>query len=228
MGQQTSPLADGLGSAGLWPFARGGVAGGAGHAADGNDPLIDFACLQRLTFRGFDLGRVIVSYRHYGFAIPAAADVSGGFRIERVSIRNAGADDVCGESGDEVGDDAGFAAVGIPCGADRERADLGGADCGCWDVLSPKATTPKAAMITVLFFHGLSRSMQFTALNTLAFVDIPKTLMSSATSFAAVVQQMGMGLGVAVGAVALRGAGWLRGERARHVIADGFPLWRSG
>ena len=34
--------------------------------------------------------------------------------------------------------------------------------------------------------------MQFTALNTLAFVDIPKALMSSATSFAAVVQQMGM------------------------------------
>ena len=87
-------------------------------------------------------------------------------------------------------------------------------------VLSP--TTPKVAMITVLFFHGLSRSMQFTALNTLAFVDIPKTLMSSATSFAAVVQQMGMGLGVAVGAVALRGAGWLRGRAGGHVIADGF------
>jgi hypothetical protein len=28
-------------------------------------------------------------------------------------------------------------------------------------------------VVTVLFLHGLSRSMQFTALNTLAFVDIP-------------------------------------------------------
>jgi fucose permease len=95
-------------------------------------------------------------------------------------------------------------------------------------LLSP--ATPKVAMIAVLFLHGLSRSMQFTALNTLAFVDIPKTLMSSATSFAAVVQQMGMGLGVAVGAVALRGAGWLRGERAGVLSLMDFHLafWMMG
>lgn len=80
--------------------------------------------------------------------------------------------------------------------------------CG---LLSP--TTWMPLMVAVLFLHGLSRSMQFTSYNTLAFVDIPKPLMSSATSFSAVVQQMGMGLGVAVGAVALRVAAWLRHER---------------
>src|ERR1019366_10352903 len=85
-------------------------------------------------------------------------------------------------------------------------------------------STPKVAMVAVLFLHGLSRSMQFTALNTLAFVDIPKALMSSATSFAAVVQQMGMGLGVAVGAVALRCAGWLRGERAGTLTLMDFHI----
>jgi EmrB/QacA subfamily drug resistance transporter len=74
--------------------------------------------------------------------------------------------------------------------------------------------TPRIAIMIVLFLHGLSRSMQFTSLNTLAFVDIPKPLMSSATSFSAVVQQMGMGLGVAVGAVMLRAAAWMRNERA--------------
>ena len=74
--------------------------------------------------------------------------------------------------------------------------------------------TPRIAIMTVLFLHGLSRSMQFTSLNTLAFVDIPKPLMSSATSFSAVVQQMGMGLGVAAGAVMLRAAAWMRNERA--------------
>jgi hypothetical protein len=84
--------------------------------------------------------------------------------------------------------------------------------------------TPKVAMVAVLFLHGLSRSMQFTALNTLAFVDIPKALLSSATSFAAVVQQMGMGLGVAVGAVALRCAGWLRGEQAGSITLMDFHL----
>jgi EmrB/QacA subfamily drug resistance transporter len=89
-------------------------------------------------------------------------------------------------------------------------------------LLSP--STPKTATVAVLFLHGLSRSMQFTALNTLAFVDIPKTLMSSATSFAALVQQMGMGLGVAVGAVALRCASWLRGERAGALKLMDFHL----
>jgi hypothetical protein len=56
--------------------------------------------------------------------------------------------------------------------------------------------------------------MQFTSLATLAFVDIPKPLMSSATSFSAVVTQMAMGMGVAVGAVALRAAAWMRGQPA--------------
>jgi EmrB/QacA subfamily drug resistance transporter len=74
--------------------------------------------------------------------------------------------------------------------------------------------TPRIAIMTLLFLHGLSRSMQFTSLNTIAFVDIPKALMSSATSFSAVVQQMGMGLGVAVGAVMMRAAAWMRNEHS--------------
>jgi len=81
----------------------------------------------------------------------------------------------------------------------------------CCGLLSPGTWRP--LVVAVLFLHGLSRSMQFTSYNTLAFVDIPKQLMSSATSFSAVVQQMGMGLGVAVGAVALRLAAWFRHER---------------
>ncbi len=80
----------------------------------------------------------------------------------------------------------------------------------CCGLLAPQ--TPKLIIITVLFLHGLSRSMQFTCLATLAFVDIPKALMSSATSFAAVTQQMSMGMGVAVGAVSLRAAAVMRGH----------------
>jgi hypothetical protein len=81
--------------------------------------------------------------------------------------------------------------------------------CG---LLSPQ--TPRAVILAVLFLHGLSRSMQFTSLAAVAFVDIPKPLMSSATSFSAVVTQMAMGMGVAAGAVALRAAASLRGETA--------------
>jgi len=73
--------------------------------------------------------------------------------------------------------------------------------------------TPRPVIVGLLFLHGLSRSMQFTSLATLAFVDIPKPLMSSATSFISVVTQMGMGMGVAVGAVALRLSAWIHSEQ---------------
>jgi Na+/melibiose symporter-like transporter len=74
--------------------------------------------------------------------------------------------------------------------------------------------TPKLLVILLLFAHGLSRSMQFTSLNTLAFVDIPKSLLSSASSFYAVAQQMSRGMGVAVGAVTLRLAMGIHGVEA--------------
>lgn len=73
--------------------------------------------------------------------------------------------------------------------------------------------TPRLLIMAILFLHGLARSMHFTSLNTIAFVDIPKPMMSSATSFYSVVQQMGIGMGVAMGAVILRAVAFLRGER---------------
>jgi EmrB/QacA subfamily drug resistance transporter len=84
--------------------------------------------------------------------------------------------------------------------------------------------TPPALMIALLFVHGLSRSMQFTALNTIAFVDIPKPQMSSSTSFAAVMQQMTMGMGVAVGALALRAAPLLSGRPAGAPVLGDFRI----
>ena len=67
------------------------------------------------------------------------------------------------------------------------------------------AHTPRALIISVLFLHGVSRSMQFTSLTTLAFCRYSKALsLSSATTFFSMVTQMSMGMGVAVGAVALR------------------------
>lgn len=79
--------------------------------------------------------------------------------------------------------------------------------CG---LLAPRTAT--WVIVAVLFLHGLSRSMQFTAVMTLAFADIPKPLIGSATSFSAVTVQMSMGMGVAVGAVLLRAAAWIRGS----------------
>ena len=69
--------------------------------------------------------------------------------------------------------------------------------------------TPRTIILFVLFINGLCRSMQFTATGTLAFADIAKPEMSSATSFFSMITQMSMGMGVAVGAIALRVAGFL-------------------
>ncbi len=72
--------------------------------------------------------------------------------------------------------------------------------------------TPRAIILAVLFVNGLCRSMQFTCLSTLSFADVPKPDLSSATSFFSMITQMSMGMGVAVGAIALRTAGLLDGN----------------
>jgi EmrB/QacA subfamily drug resistance transporter len=75
---------------------------------------------------------------------------------------------------------------------------------GC-ALLTP--ATPVPVIAALLFVSGLTRSMQFTALNTLAFADIPDGWMSGANTLFNMVQQMGMAMGIALGAVALRVAG---------------------
>jgi EmrB/QacA subfamily drug resistance transporter len=68
-------------------------------------------------------------------------------------------------------------------------------------------STPVAIIVSLLFISGLTRSMQFTALGTLAFADIPSDWMSGANTLLNIAQQMAMGMGIALGAVALRIAG---------------------
>ncbi len=69
-------------------------------------------------------------------------------------------------------------------------------------VLSP--TTPQPAIYALLFLAGLSRSMQFTALNTVGFADIsPAAQRSSASTLSSMLQQLSMVLGVAVAAAVL-------------------------
>jgi EmrB/QacA subfamily drug resistance transporter len=67
--------------------------------------------------------------------------------------------------------------------------------------------TPHAAIVGLLFVSGVTRSMQFTALSTLAFADIPADGMSGANTLLNIAQQLAMGVGIALGAVALRIAG---------------------
>jgi EmrB/QacA subfamily drug resistance transporter len=64
--------------------------------------------------------------------------------------------------------------------------------------------TPPALVAALLFFHGASRSLEFTCMTTLAYAEIPPERMSRANGFLSAVMQLSMGMGVAVGAVILR------------------------
>ncbi|MDR3435717.1 MFS transporter [Telmatospirillum sp.] len=83
------------------------------------------------------------------------------------------------------------------------------------------AGEPRIVVAVILFANGLSRSMQFTSLSTLAFVDVPAERMSSANSFVSFAQQMTGSLGVVTGALMLRLAALLAGNASgQPTIAD--------
>ncbi|MGJ0508758.1 MAG: DHA2 family efflux MFS transporter permease subunit [Methylocystis sp.] len=81
-------------------------------------------------------------------------------------------------------------------------------------------TTPHWLIMAVLLVGGFFRSLQFTALNTICYADIPRESMSNATSFAAVGQQLSISTGVAIGAAALEAARAL--HEGHDLRADDF------
>jgi len=66
-----------------------------------------------------------------------------------------------------------------------------------------RPATPLVVIFTVLLFGGFFRSLQFSAVNTLGYSDVPATLMSRATPFASMAQQLAMSLGIGTGALML-------------------------
>jgi EmrB/QacA subfamily drug resistance transporter len=84
------------------------------------------------------------------------------------------------------------------------------------------ATTPYAIMFGVLLFSGLSRSIQFSSLNTLAYADIPSSDISKANALYTVTQQLFLAVGVAVGAMLLDVSLWWRGQT--DLVAGDFSF----
>jgi len=76
------------------------------------------------------------------------------------------------------------------------------------------AATPHLIIMGALLVGGFFRSLEFTALNALAYADVDHDAMSRATSFASVAQQLSLSTGVAIGAAALEAARALRGGGA--------------
>jgi EmrB/QacA subfamily drug resistance transporter len=65
-------------------------------------------------------------------------------------------------------------------------------------------STPMLVLLTVLALSGIFRSIGFTTYNTVAFADVPADRMTSANTLMSTVQELGAGLGVAVGALLVR------------------------
>jgi hypothetical protein len=65
-------------------------------------------------------------------------------------------------------------------------------------------TTPLLTLLVLLALSGVFRSIGFTAYNTVAFADVPTDHMTSANTLMSTVQELGSGLGVAVGALLVR------------------------
>jgi Na+/proline symporter len=61
--------------------------------------------------------------------------------------------------------------------------------------------------------------MQYTALNTIGFVDVPKTQTAAASAITSMLFQLNAGFGIALGALAVRASAAL-GGRASATIAD--------
>jgi EmrB/QacA subfamily drug resistance transporter len=93
-----------------------------------------------------------------------------------------------------------------------------------WACCALTPETPVWIVVVVLFIGGLSRSLQFTGLNTLGFADVPPAEMSHATTFASLIQQLTAGMGVAVGAVLLRLAVVLTGHAVEKPGVHDFHL----
>ncbi len=83
-----------------------------------------------------------------------------------------------------------------------------------------RPTTPHFLIVLALLSGGFFRSLQFTALGTLAYADVPNPLMSSASTLSSMAQQLFLSLGVALGAMLLHMSLGARG--ASHLSTHDF------
>jgi EmrB/QacA subfamily drug resistance transporter len=102
------------------------------------------------------------------------------------------------------------------------NALIGGASVAVYAAFRPE--TPHAVILLVLLSTGFFRSLQYTSLNTLAYADIPDTKMSSATTFASMMQQLSSVVGIALAALALHLALVSR-NAAEVTTGDFFPVF---
>ena len=81
------------------------------------------------------------------------------------------------------------------------------------------ADTPTWIVVFCILISGCVRSIQYLALNTISFADVPSPLLSRSTSVSGVFQQLARGFGVALGAALLAMV-----AGSEHVTVDNFRI----
>jgi len=108
----------------------------------------------------------------------------------------------------------------------RRVISVNGALCAAtlyaFGVLGPGV--PLWVTAPLLFFAGMVRSMNFTAMSTLAFADVADDMRPSASALATMTQQVSLALGVALAASILGVSKALRGAEAL-ALADFRAAW---
>jgi EmrB/QacA subfamily drug resistance transporter len=87
---------------------------------------------------------------------------------------------------------------------------------------------PAVAIFVVLALGGLSRSLQFTAYNTLAFADLPPERLSAGTSFYGTAQQLPGALGVVLASATIGASAALGGRGAAGMPDFAVGYWVAG
>jgi EmrB/QacA subfamily drug resistance transporter len=82
------------------------------------------------------------------------------------------------------------------------------------------AATPLLLIMIILVVGGFFRSLQFTAINTVAYAEVETAQMSRATTLVSVNQQLAISAGVALGAFSVESTMWIR--HASELTADQF------
>jgi EmrB/QacA subfamily drug resistance transporter len=67
-----------------------------------------------------------------------------------------------------------------------------------------RPSTPVTVIVIVLAVSGMFRSVGFSAYNSMAFADVPAARMTHANTLHATLQELGAGLGIAIGALLVR------------------------
>jgi len=77
-----------------------------------------------------------------------------------------------------------------------------------------RASTPYLVILLILWIAGLSRSVEYTAIQSLAYADLPPALTARATSFSSMAQQIWLSFGVGLVALIMQLAREFHGHDA--------------